>query len=121
MKPILSIFALMLAVQLSAQTADTTVWRYADLTYPLSTVSSKSKVVVDFGENVNRWFKKPDMLVDSTGNAIKFKSIADALNWMSERGWELVESYQTQEDAGIGPKFMYQHFIMRRLESRRRP
>lgn len=121
MKYTLSIFALALAVQLSAQSADTSLWRYADLTYPLGGFNSKSKVIVDFGENTYGWFKKADMLEDSTGKQIKFKSPVDALNWMSERGWELVQSYQTNEIQGLATNLYYQHFIMRRLEQRRRP
>lgn len=121
MKSMLFVIGLILSSNLSGQTADTSIWRYADLTYPLGGFNSKSKVVVDFGENTYGWFKKADMLEDSTGKQIKFKSPVDALNWMSERGWELVQSYQSGEAQGLVSNIIFQHFIMRRLESKRRP
>lgn len=96
------------------------VWRYADLTYPLGGFSTKAKVQVDYGESSSGWLKAPEMLEGADGKAVKMKSPVDALNWMSERGWELLQSYQSEEDAGIGVKLKYLHFIMRRLEPRKK-
>jgi hypothetical protein len=121
-----TLLALLLAVPVSlfSQAApDSLVWRYADLTYPLGGFSSKSKVVIDYGETTQAWGKKPELLEDEAGNAIKFKSSADALNWMSVRGWDLVQSYVIDQGAGggVGSAFMYIHFIMRRKEPYRAP
>ena len=114
MKSILLFTLLVISVNCAGQAAD--LWRYADLNYPLSGFSSKANVVVDYGVAVSGWFRKPEMLEDSTGKAIKFKSPVDALNWMSERGWELVQSYQTEESIGVGATLKFQHFIMRRRD-----
>ena len=117
---IVVIAALLFSNCLSAQQSDSLVWRYSDVTYPLGGFSSKSKVWVDYGETVTGWFKVPDLLEDAAGKAVKFKTPVDALNWMSVRGWELVQSYSAEEDGGLGIRFRYQHFIMRRLEPLKR-
>lgn len=114
MKNILLLSLLAISVNCAGQGAD--LWRYADLSYPLSGFSSKANVVVDYGVAISGWFRVPEMLEDSTGKAIKFKSPVDALNWMSERSWELVQSYQTEESIGLGGALKYQHFIMRRRD-----
>lgn len=122
MKTILLACLLALPLTISAQTKpDSLVWRYADLTYPTSGFSSKAKVVVDYGELVTGWFRKPELIESPDGKAIKFRSPVDALNFMSTRGWELVQSYQTAEDVGLGIKVEYIHFIMRRMEPFRIP
>lgn len=110
-----------MAVVCNVSAQDTTmVWRYADLTYPTGGINTKAKVQVDYGES-SGWFKASEMLEDESGKAIKFKSPVDALNWMSARGWELVQSYQTGEVIGIGTKLEYLHFIMRRKEAFSKP
>lgn len=97
------------------------VWRYADLTYPLGGFSTKARVQVDYGESSSGWFKSPEMLEGVDGKAIKFKSPVDALNWMSERGWELVQSYETTTSgSGLTTDLNYIHFIMRRMEPRKK-
>lgn len=104
---------------LTGQSDTVTVWRYADLTYPLGGFNTKSKVSVDFGES-SGWLKPQEQLEGADGKAVKFNSPVDALNWMSARGWELVQSYMTEEGAGLGVKLDYIHFVMRRLEPRKR-
>lgn len=87
-------------------------YRYAELVGIIGGFSSKVKVEINFGENVTGWFRTPEMLTDpETGKAIKFNSMIDALNHMSMRGWELVQSYMTSAQ-GITE----QHFIIRRKE-----
>lgn len=98
-----------------SQVQDSLVWRYADVSYSLGGFSSKSKVIVDYGETVTGWFRKPDLIENGDGKAIKFKSPVDALNWMSVNGWELIQAYQAPDPAAMST-LIYQHFIMRRKE-----
>lgn len=121
MKVFIVVILLAFSPSLYSQSSELQVWRYADLTYPLGGFTSKSKVDVDYGESVTGWGKVPERLEDETGKQVKFKSPADALNWMSDRGWELVQSYQTDEDLGFGTKLKYLHFIMRRLDVKKKP
>lgn len=97
-------------------------WRYAELKYMTTGASTKAAAEVDYGEAVKGWFKPVEMLEDEKGKAIKFKSPVDALNWMSARGWELVLSYHTKTDPalGLGTSLEYIHFMMRRMEPRKK-
>lgn len=116
MKTQLTLFLLLISSIYCVGQTDSLVWRYADLTYPLGGFTSKSKVVIDYGENAQNWLKRPEMIEGADGKEIKFKSPVDALNFMSFNGWELVQSYMTEETAGLGVTLRYIHFIMRRKE-----
>jgi len=94
---------------------DSVFWRYAEISGIMGGFSSKLKVEVNYGENVTGWFRTPEMLVDSvTGKQVKYNSMIDALNSMSVQGWELVQSYFTDEAGGLKTL----HFIIRREEAR---
>lgn len=55
---------------------------------------SKVKVEVDFGEEKNKWGKDSrDVLVDADGKPIKFNSMVDAMNYMSQFGWKFKSAY----------------------------
>lgn len=113
-------FALILAAAgIRAQT-DSTVWRYAELTITLGGFDSKTKAVVDFGETVSGWIRPADMIEGPDGKPIRFRSPIDALNYMSVRGWELVQAYRTTEASGLS-KVEFAHFILRRRELYRAP
>jgi hypothetical protein len=62
------------------------------ISYYTSFFSNKLTVEIDFGQQSN-FFKTDREIVDDNGEAIKFNSIIDALNFMAERGWVLVEEY----------------------------
>jgi hypothetical protein len=98
------------------QTQDSLVWRYASIKYTLGGFNTKSRVEVDYGDKVQGWFRKADLLEDENGKSIQFKTPVDALNWMSIRGWEMVTTYQTTESVGIGATLVYHHFILKRRE-----
>lgn len=110
MKRVLTVFCLYWSIALSAQNS-VVVWQYADISYMQGGFSSKTKIDVDFGNASKFW--KTERLQDSLGNDIKFKSPVDALNWMSERGWELVQSYTNTERLDM-VEVKTQHFIVRR-------
>lgn len=74
-------------------------------------VKSKIKPVFDFGEKVSKelWNCKSRKLkfVDEDGKRIKFRSIVDTANFMSERGWDLQEAYS----AAYSSKTSVKHWI----------
>lgn len=76
--------------------------------------SSKISIEVNFGQANNFW-GTDHQLVDEYGNSITFNSMIDALNYMGERGWELVEEYyewrnpRSENEYSSAPK---QHFIL---------
>lgn len=49
------------------------------------------KIDIDFGQKRSVWGNHS--LVDENGKTIKFNSMVDAMNFMSEKGWELVSTY----------------------------
>lgn len=56
-------------------------------------------VQLDLGDVKSPFDNKSDCdIIDETGKAIRFTSEMDALNWMSERGWSLVE-YKYHSDS----------------------
>ncbi len=61
--------------------------------------SAGLKIVFDFGDSQVYSscgnLKDDHKLVDVFGNDIKFVSIIDAANFLSERGWEFVQAYST--------------------------
>ena len=57
-------------------------------------LGSKCTVEVDFGEGQSVWRGGVDnTLVDDKGKPIKFNSMIDALNFMTQYGWEFVNAY----------------------------
>ena len=57
--------------------------------------SSKINVDFDFGQVSNFWDTSKG-LVDENGKSLKFNNMVDALNYLGERGWELVDRYYEQ-------------------------
>ena len=81
---------------------------YCELvSYYAGLFSSKINVDIDFGQQTDFW-ESDKGLVNEYGDAIKFNSMLDALNYMGERGWVLVEEYYNQpHDKDESPKHYY--------------
>jgi len=72
-------------------------------------MGSKCTVEVDFGEGQGAWSGGIDnTLVDENGKAIKFKSMIDAMNFMSKFGWKFLDAYAIT----LGPNNYVYHWIM---------
>lgn len=76
---------------------------YAELVADQQVFSNKIKVDIDFGQATS-WPSSGDQtkLVDSNGKDIKFNSIIEAMNYMSERGWQFVQAYVVPNGGGKG-------------------
>ena len=57
--------------------------------------SNKTTVELDFGQAAS-WWSTERQLANENGEAITFNSVLDAVNYMSKRGWEVVEVYLVQ-------------------------
>ncbi|TKB97903.1 hypothetical protein [Pedobacter cryophilus] len=69
---------------------------FCELVASSSSLNTKTKVSVDFGlENPK---SKERRLLDESGKIKTFNSMVDALNFMSEKGWEFVQAYVTIYD-----------------------
>lgn len=115
MKNIIQFCFLFVITPCFSQVQDSIVWRYAAIDYSVGGFNSKSTVVVDYGESVQGFVHKSDVLKDENGNTIKFKTSVDALNWMGERGWELVS---VSKDVEPYTKLATERYILKRLEKR---
>lgn len=59
--------------------------------------SSKYNVTIDFGQEGSWWFGR-ERILDERGKEKIFNSMIDALNYLSERGWELCQTYIVKEN-----------------------
>ena len=73
-------------------------------------LSNGLKIVFDFGESsvYSAWtgLKSKQKLVDENGEEIKFNSMVDAANYMSEKGWNFLQAYTS-----VYAKNVIQHWI----------
>lgn len=65
---------------------------YCQIVSSSVTFSNKINVNIDYGQEKN--FLEIDLIKTADSKrAIKFNSMIDALNYMSEQGWEFVQAY----------------------------
>ncbi len=69
--------------------------------------SSKVSISIDYGQETS-YFSMPEKLVDKNGKKIEFNSMVDALNYMSELGWELETTYAISH----GQNYQVYHFLL---------
>ena len=58
-------------------------------------LNTKMKIVFDFGNIPIYRLKNKMQIVDEQGKEIEFNSMVDAMNYMSERGWNFLQAYST--------------------------
>lgn len=84
---------------------ETTIYCDIESRHFLGTFSERVSIYVDFGESK----KENNRFMDSEGNTLVFKSIVDALNFMSKKGWSLVSTYNFTDPE---TKVLQVHYIM---------
>ncbi|MEP7267984.1 MAG: hypothetical protein ABI844_10190 [Saprospiraceae bacterium] len=60
-------------------------------------------IAIDYGDNPNN----RQRLKDRSGKAIKFTSTIDALNYLGENGWKLVNAFPINSSANSAPQYTY--------------
>ena len=67
---------------------------YAELSCECQLFSTKVKVSIDFGQSTS-WLSSmsESRLVDRNGKDIKFNSMIDALNYLTQFGWRFAQAY----------------------------
>ena len=78
---------------------------YAQLSCEGQLFSTKVKVSIDFGQSTSWLFSMSESrLVDKDGKEIKFNSMIDALNYLTQFGWRFAQAYVvprgTRDDVG---------------------
>jgi len=74
---------------------------YAQLSCEGQLFSTKVKVSIDFGQSTS-WLSSmsESRLVDRNGNEIKFNSMIDALNYLTQFGWRFAQAYVVPNGSG---------------------
>ena len=74
---------------------------YAELSCDHQLFSSKVKVSIDFGQSTS-WLTSmsESRLVDRNGKEIKFNSMIDALNYLTQFGWRFAQAYVLPKGSG---------------------
>ncbi|MEP7251571.1 MAG: hypothetical protein ABI683_04300 [Ginsengibacter sp.] len=95
-----------------AQISDTTaVDQYCELIATARLLSKKVNIDLDYGQE--RKLFKDYRLKDESGKLKKFNSTVDALNYMGQQGWKLVNAFQLTEGAGTSVNSV-SHYIFRK-------
>lgn len=74
-------------------------------------LSNKVTIQLDFGQEDKVWVAKDTQVKDADGRLTTFNSMVDALNFMSEIGYEFVDAYAIT----VGNQNVY-HWLMRKVE-----
>lgn len=74
---------------------------YAELSCEGQLFSTKVKVSIDFGQSTS-WLSSmsESRLVDRNGKDIKFNSMIDALNYLTQFGWRFAQAYVVPKGSG---------------------
>lgn len=74
---------------------------YAQLSCEGQLFSTKVKVSIDFGQSTS-WLTSmsESRLVDRNGKEIKFNSMIDALNYLTQFGWRFAQAYVVPNGSG---------------------
>ena len=74
---------------------------YAQLSSEGQLFSTKVKVSIDFGQSTS-WLSsmRESRLVDKDGKEIKFNSMIDALNYLTQFGWRFAQAYVVPNGSG---------------------
>ncbi len=102
MKAMLSIIVAVVLINITQAQIDTK-FVYCEITGFQKPFSSEYKIAVDFGEE-----KK--IIRDESGKMQSFKSMIDALNYMSENGWDFVQAYSVV----VGAQPPVNHYLLRK-------
>ncbi len=85
---------------LSYSQDSSSTYLYAEIVGTGKILSNKLNVIIDHGQGNNPWFN--NKMVDDKGKPITFNSMVDAMNYMSNIGWEFLQAYVVTEPGGLG-------------------
>ena len=65
--------------------------------------SSEVTIAIDFGDNPNNRKR----LRDRKGDIVDFTTVIDALNYLGEQGWKLVNAFPLNATGNSAPQYNY--------------
>lgn len=92
----------------SAQSDTTKIEQYCTVVATPRLLSSRVTIDIDYGERRSIW--KDNRLKDEGGKVIKFNTVVDALNYMGENGWQLVNAFPVT----TGNNTFTYHYVFRK-------
>ncbi len=107
----LILFFLLMPVFGRAQTAETKVEQYCELVAQSRLLTRKVNIDVDYGDE--RKLFMDYRLKDESGKLKKFNTVVDALNYMGQQGWRLVNAFLVTEGAGASISNVY-HYVFKK-------
>ena len=110
MKKLFIVSVILFSCSKSFSQADTTkIEQYCDVVATPRLLSTKVTIDIDFGESRSAW--KDNRLKTEEGKLKKFNTIVDALNYMGNNGWQLVNAFPINTGSS---SYVY-HYIFRKL------
>ncbi|MBK6990408.1 MAG: hypothetical protein IPH34_00660 [Chitinophagaceae bacterium] len=83
--------ALFFSLQSFSQQDSTTIEQYCAVVATPRLLSTKVTINIDYGESRSVW--KDNRLKTEEGKVKKFNTVIDALNYMGNNGWQLVNAF----------------------------
>lgn len=94
-----------------SQANDTKVEQYCELVAQARILSRKVNIDVDYGDE--RKLFRDYRLKDEGGKLKKFNTVVDALNYMGQQGWKLVNAFLVTEGTGASINNVY-HYVFKK-------
>lgn len=113
MRKLLFISILLFSISLFAQDPWNPARAYCEIVGTGNFTGTKVKIEIDFGQAKYFWTGSTDkFLIDKSGKEIKFNSMVDALNYMSQFGWRFEQAYVVTEDSSVSKQNVY-HYLFK--------
>ncbi len=94
-----------------SQTNESSVEQYCELVAQNRILSRKVNIDVDYGDE--RKLFRDYRLKDESGRLKKFNTVVDALNYMGQQGWKLVNAFLVTEGTGATVNNVY-HYVFKK-------
>ena len=92
-----------------SQIDTTKIEQYCDVVATPRLLSSKVTIDIDYGESRSIW--KDNRLKTEEGKVKKFNTVIDALNYMGNNSWQLVNAFPVSTGSST---YVY-HYVFRKL------
>ncbi len=88
-------------------TFDSPSYAYCEVVVTARAFSNKVTVAVDYGQETRMFSSDAKLRDEETGKFKRFNSAMDAMNYLGDQGWELVDVYILASDGESGRRFVF--------------
>lgn len=82
---------------------------YVEIVGTSNLMGTRVTIEMDFGQAVNIWRSKDNVIIDDAGKAMRFNTMIDALNFMTKYGYDFVTAYAVT----MGNQNVY-HYLLKK-------